>query len=267
MSEGSRHFEEDSAVAKALRKIARRLNDLGIDYAIVGGMALFQHGFRRFTEDVDILVTKEDLRTIHAKLEGLGYLPPYARSKHLRDTELGVKIEFLTTGDFPGDGKPKPVPFPDPRAVRIKSDDVYYLNLATLIELKLASGMTAPGRIKDLSDVQELIKILGLPASYTDQLNEYVRAKFLELWSQGRKRYEMTWRNKWLTSEARSIDEMIVALRAAADRLDELKTAGVTLDADSGIADDYASLVTFDPDVASRFEIEEEREYLEEDET
>jgi hypothetical protein len=35
-------------------------------------MALFHHGLRRFTEDVDILVTKEGLKKIHAELAGLG---------------------------------------------------------------------------------------------------------------------------------------------------------------------------------------------------
>lgn len=186
LSEGSRHFEEKSAVFDALRKITSRLNDMGIPYAVVGGLALFQHGVRRFTEDVDILVTKENLRRIHNELEGLGYLPPYAKSKHLRDTELGVKVEFLTTGEYPGDGKEKPVAFPDPADVSFNSDGVFYLKLPTLIELKLASGMTNAGRLKDLSDVLELIKTLNLPANFTDQLNPFVRAKYLDLWNQGR---------------------------------------------------------------------------------
>jgi len=70
LSEGSRHFEEKSAVFDALRKITNRLNGMGIPYAVVGGLALFQHGLRRFTEDVNILVTKDDLRRIHNELEG-----------------------------------------------------------------------------------------------------------------------------------------------------------------------------------------------------
>jgi hypothetical protein len=121
MSEGSRHFEENSAVFKALHNITSRLKSLQIPYAVVGGMALFRHGVRRFTEDVDILVTKNDLKVIHEKLEGLGYLPPFKNSKHLRDTECGVKIEFLIAGDFPGDGKPKPVCFPDPQTASVIS--------------------------------------------------------------------------------------------------------------------------------------------------
>ncbi|OWK36053.1 hypothetical protein FRUB_08616 [Fimbriiglobus ruber] len=148
----------------------------------MGGMALFRHGVRRFTEDVDLLVTKSDLKVIHEKLEGLGYVPPFTNSKHLRDTQFGVKIEFLTTGDYPGDGKPKPVSFPDPRQASFEAEGIHYITLPMLIELKLASGMTNPGRLKDLSDVLELIKILGLPIEFTNELNTFVQDKFRELW-------------------------------------------------------------------------------------
>src|SRR5436305_4549917 len=88
--EGSMHFEKESAVHKTLDAISRRLDELGIPYAVVGAMAFFFHGFRRFTEDVDLLVTPEGLKTIHERLEGLGYLPPFTGSKHLRDTATGV---------------------------------------------------------------------------------------------------------------------------------------------------------------------------------
>src|SRR5439155_14719048 len=99
--------------------------------------------------DVDILVTRESLKTIHEKLEGLGYLPPFQGSKNLPDTEHGVRIEFLVAGGYPGDGLPKPVSFPDPTSVSTILDGIRVVNLPTLIQLKLASG-TAPGRRKDL---------------------------------------------------------------------------------------------------------------------
>src|SRR5438067_9463378 len=150
--EGSMHFEKDSAVHKTLSKITRRLAELGIPYAVVGGMAMFFHGYRRFTEDVDILVTKEGLKEIHEKLEGLGYTPPFAGSKQLRDADSGVRIEFLVSGEFPGDGKPKPVAFPSPKEVSTIVSGVSFLKLPTLVELKLASGMTNPRRAKDLVD-------------------------------------------------------------------------------------------------------------------
>jgi hypothetical protein len=58
---------------------------------------------------------------------------------------------------------------------------------------------------------------------------------------------------------------MIKSLRAAADQLDEMRKAGAILDDNSGIADDYATLVTTDPNVASKFGMGEEREYLDEE--
>ena len=184
LSEGSRHFEGKSAVQDALRKIARGLKELGVPYAVAGGMALFAHGFRRFTEDVDVLVTREGWKTIHDRLEGFGYeVPPFPGSKNLRDAEHGVRIEFRIAGEFPGDGKPKPVAFPDPAEAGVEIDGRTFLSLPRLVELKLASGMTGGiPRLKDLADVVSLIQTLNLPAEFADSLDPYVRAQYLQLW-------------------------------------------------------------------------------------
>ncbi len=183
LREGSLHFEEKNAVHDTLRRITKRLNELQIPYAVVGGMAMFAHGFRRFTEDVDLLVTRESMDQILQELEGLGYVQPVGTLTKLRDTQSGVKIEFLITGGFPGNGKPSPVAFPEPQAVSTEIDGINYLRLPALVELKLASGLTGGiGRLKDLADVVELIKVLHVPTQFAEQLNPYVRDKFLELW-------------------------------------------------------------------------------------
>lgn len=177
-----RFFMRDDPVHQTLRKIAARLEEHGIAYAVAGGMALGAHRFVRATVDVDILVTAEGLAAIHRELEGLGYVPPFAGSKNLKDSETGVRIEFLVAGQFPGDGKPKPVAFPDPAQAGVEIDGIRYVGLPALVELKLASGMTNLGRMKDLGDVQELIRVLGLPLDFAQQLNPYVRPKYEELW-------------------------------------------------------------------------------------
>jgi hypothetical protein len=182
MSEGSGHFEQKSAVQDTLRRVAERLNALGVEYAVVGGMAMFKHGFRRFTEDVDILLTEDGLRRTHEALEGLGYVALFSGSKHLRDTDTGVRVEFLVAGQFPGDGKPKPVAFPNPADVSVEIDGVRYLGLPSLVELKLASGMTHAGRMKDLGDVQELIRAIKLPRDFSVKLNPFVRGEYERLW-------------------------------------------------------------------------------------
>ncbi len=179
--EASRFLMQKSAVHDALTKIAQRLTHLGIPYAVVGGMALVAHGYNRTTSDVDVLVTAEGLHTVHDQLVGLGYRPVFDGSRHLRDTENGVRIEFLVTGDYPGDGKPKSVAFPDPTASAVERGGVRYLKLPILVELKLASGITNPGRLKDLADVQELIRVLDLKDDLADELDPFVREKYLEL--------------------------------------------------------------------------------------
>jgi hypothetical protein len=181
LSQGSEHFNERSDVFRAMRKIAARLDEIGIAYNVIGGMALFHYGHRRFTEDVDVLVTKDGLAIIHQKLSGLGYLEPHRGSKHLRDTEFGVRIEFLTAGEFPGDGKPKPVAFPDPSAHRLEAEGITYVALPKLVELKIASGQTNPGRLKDLADVIDLIRLGIAKPNLASQLDPYVQPKFLEL--------------------------------------------------------------------------------------
>lgn len=261
LSEGSRHFDEDSAVFKALRNITRRLNALQIPYVVVGGMALFRHGVRRFTEDVDILVTRNDLKRVHDELEGLGYLPPFPKSKNLRDTDVGVRIEFLTSGDYPGDGKPKPVSFPDPSEVGFEAEGIRYIKLPKLVELKLASGMTHLGRLRDLADVLELIKTLNLPSEFAEQLDPFVRGKYQELWQQGRKRYVATWRAKSSPAEATSLEELTEKLRAESEQFNQMLQDGVTLEHDS--TPDRVRLVTTDPEIAEKYGLVEESEYWE----
>lgn len=268
LSEGSRFLEGKGAVHQALHKIAKRLDDAKIPYAVVGGMALFRHGFRRFTEDVDILLTRESLRKAHKHLDGRGYVPPFTGSKNLRDVELRVALEFLVTNDYPGDGKPKPVSFPDPASVAVEHEGIKYVRLAVLVELKIASGMTDPGRLKDLADVQELIKVLGLPPGFAEELDPYVRAKYLELWEAARstdRRFMDIWRNKFLTLDAQSIDDMIAVLQEAADTLKAMRADGVVLDPAGGTADDYAYLVTTDPEIAKKYGMHPEDEFWDED--
>ena len=178
-----RFFMKEDPVYQTLRAITQRLTELHIPYCIAGGMALVAHGYDRTTVVVDLIVTEEGLAAIHQNLEGRGYLPPFKNSKNLRDTATQVRIEFLVTGRFPGDGRAKPIAFPDPTKAGVEIDGIRYISLPSLVELKLASGMSAPHRLKDLADAQELIRVLKLPREFKDQLNPYVWEKFDELWT------------------------------------------------------------------------------------
>jgi hypothetical protein len=166
----------------AMRKLVRILDEAEIPYAVAGALALNQHGYQRFTVDLDLLLTPAGLEALKSRVLGLGYVERFAGSKGMRDTENNVAIDVLLTGDFPGDGKPKAVAFPDPIEGGTEIEGIRFLKLGKLIEMKLASGMSARHRMKDLTDVLELIRAVKLPREFGRELDASVRGKYDELW-------------------------------------------------------------------------------------
>ena len=181
-------FMKKGIVFETMSRLAQRLEDEGIPYAVIGGMALAAHGYVRMTLDVDILLTPEGLARFRKKLVGKGYVADFpGAAKSFRDTETKVKVEIITAGEFPGDGLPKPVAFPDPEDQTIEEDSVRVITLEKLIELKLASGLSATHRMRDLADVQDLIMALNLPLELKDKIDESVRPEYQRIWEAARK--------------------------------------------------------------------------------
>lgn len=178
----ARFFMGESEAQRALYKLTALFEAEGIPYAIIGALALNEYGHRRATVDVDVVLRDDDLRRFKEKHLGRGYAERVAGTGKLLDTELDVKVDVLSTGRFPGDGKPKPIAFPDPATTAVRGARFALLPLARFVELKLASGMTAPHRLHDLADVLDLIRSAKLPAELATELHPWVREKFRELW-------------------------------------------------------------------------------------
>lgn len=243
MSEGSLFFEGQGRVQQSLKRITRRLNELGIPYAVAGGMALFAHGYQRFTDDIDILISRDDLQKVHEELDGRGWVRPFSTSKNLRDAQSGVRIEFLISGGYPGDGKSKPVTFPSPADVAVEIGGIKYVSLSAFVELKLASGLTGQNREKDLVDVSELIMALGLPASLVETLNPFVRDEYMRLWHKVH-----------LVKKRFVLDRSL-----AGERLEEMLSQGVMVEGQGG----DERLVTMDPVLAKKYGMDDESESVE----
>ncbi len=181
-AEGLRFFRGGGMINETLKRLVDDLDRNEIDYALIGAVALNNHGYRRFTEDIDLLLTKAGLAQFTEKLVGKVYRSAFTgATRKFRTTAENVPVEIITSGEFPGDGLPKSVEFPNPSDASVVIDGVKTISLEKLIELKLASGITAGDRLKDLADVQELIKLKDLPEDFADKLNKFVRAKYREL--------------------------------------------------------------------------------------
>ena len=106
-----------SPIYAALEALAQTLQKEEIPYAIIGALALNESGYQRATQNIDVLLTSEGLQTFKKRHLGREYVEKFPGSKGLRDTRYGVPIDVILAGKFPGDGKPKPVVFPDPALV------------------------------------------------------------------------------------------------------------------------------------------------------
>ncbi len=170
---------------RTLRSLAKRLDEEGLPYAILGGMALNIHGFVRETVDVDVLLSRESLDRFRERLVGRGYAPAFSGAKKsFEDVETRVRIDILESGAFPGDGRPKEISFPDPSLVGIDRGGLRVVPLETLLELKLASGLSAEHRrLIDLGDVQRTIEALKLPEALAGDLHPSVRDEYRRLWA------------------------------------------------------------------------------------
>src|SRR3972149_6785564 len=87
LREADELFARKGNVFESLRRLARRLEEEGIPYALIGGLALILHGYQRFTKDVDIVLTRDGLAAFREKCVGRGYVPAFpGAQKTFRDT-------------------------------------------------------------------------------------------------------------------------------------------------------------------------------------
>src|ERR1043166_3775964 len=67
-AEGLRYFMGEGTLNKTLSRLSADLEEHGIDYAVIGAVALLAHGYPRFTEDIDLVMTTAGLRKFHEEL-------------------------------------------------------------------------------------------------------------------------------------------------------------------------------------------------------
>jgi hypothetical protein len=183
--ETSSYFAKRGPLFRALHELVQRLNAKGIPYALLGTLAMTQYGHARMIEDINILLSAVGLEQFCQQFIGRGYRPAFeGAQKSFRDTETGVRIDVVITNEYPGDGLPKPITFPDPANpdITIEAKGIRVLKLEKLIELKLASGLTTSHRLCDLADVQDLIVRLNLPISISTKLDPSIRETYLDFW-------------------------------------------------------------------------------------
>lgn len=178
-------FQRNDPVHKTMRRTIKHLEKAKIPYALLGGMAVNLHGYRRTTNDVDILLTAEGLAEFQRRFVPKHYEAIPRRPRRFTDRKNQVIIDFLVTGLYPGNGQPGPIAFPDPESVRTAIEGWQVIDLAVLIELKLAAR-----RYQDFADVVSLIRAHQFDESFGDRLHPSVRSDYIECLEEKRREEE-----------------------------------------------------------------------------
>jgi hypothetical protein len=90
-------------VDETLARVGSILREAGIPFAVAGGFAVIEHGYERFTKDVDLLVYAGDLPRAMKALRAAGFRggrTPIGAS--MRDQGTNVDVDLLGTA-FEGD--------------------------------------------------------------------------------------------------------------------------------------------------------------------
>jgi len=147
-----------SPLMRAARKIHGLLAAHGVDYVIIGGMSVIRNGAVRTTQDIDVLIRKDQWPQTRELLSA-SFL---VQGETAVDRESGVPVDFL----FAGNHWDMIVPLPDPAQTAEYDADLEanFLSLSAILELKTAvflqkkrdEGIEVAA--KDLADVVQLLE-------------------------------------------------------------------------------------------------------------
>jgi predicted nucleotidyltransferase len=161
--------------------VVRALNEAGVRFIVVGGIAVIAHGYGRNTRDVDIVIQlqPETITNAFAALHTLGYFPRVPitaaqcadgilRDQWIRDKgmkvlnfhsdlhrETPIDLFIAEPFDFEEEYGSAMIEEPAPGL------PVHILRLETLLRMK-----TEAARSQDLADIDELNLLYGRKSSY-----------------------------------------------------------------------------------------------------
>src|SRR6266571_6579294 len=115
-------------IEKTLLKALKVLKLFNIPHYVCGAFAVQEHGYPRYTVDVDIIVP--DVEFAREKLSMNGFKANPGSKMTVTDRETKVEIDVL-----PGGGKVGPGPLALPMPTKV-SDKPQFLALADLISVK-----------------------------------------------------------------------------------------------------------------------------------
>jgi hypothetical protein len=142
---GNRYYR----AVQSLRELAE---EEGIPIAVIGGVAAVFHGYERFTQDLDIVVSVQDFHKIIKVCYKYGFeIESYNPTGMHEISYNGLPIEVLEEGMFAGDPK-DPIAMPSPTELGV-TQGLEFVPLEKWVRLKLSGK-----RSQDYTDIINVFK-------------------------------------------------------------------------------------------------------------
>jgi hypothetical protein len=170
---------------RVVRAIDRLLAATDCPAVVAGGWAVWRHGYLgRVTQDVDVVIPADHIDELLRVAAVSGFVAFPAKAgiwPKLHHKESDIQVDILPEGGTPGTpSKLAPTKIPHPARLGARETRLTYINLAGLIELKLAAG-----RARDESDIVELLRAnpdqLDALRQHLTGVHQRYRIKFDEL--------------------------------------------------------------------------------------
>ena len=166
-----RLFESRDTLIQVLDAAAK---SVGVPAMVIGGAALPKYGYKRTTEDIDIVTTVDDAYKVGDLLKGRKDFEFIGHSKFKHAS--GMKVYFCPEGVQAGHTK-----FPKPES---NIPGLSYVSLPHLLAMKIQAK-----RLRDRGDFAELVKRNDLSLKYIEDsvypyLHEMDQKWAAHLWKQ-----------------------------------------------------------------------------------
>jgi hypothetical protein len=153
-----------NALREKAKSVSGALRRAGVRHAVIGGLAVAAHVARvepkaqRNTQDLDILLSRDDLETAKKALEPLGYRYRRVMKLHAfmpkeRGTPFVDGVHVIWAGEKVRADYVEPAPVLKDGGQYSAPDGVEYLGLVELLTMKLTSY-----RLKDRVHIQDLME-------------------------------------------------------------------------------------------------------------
>jgi len=145
------------------------LEEIGVEYCVVGGLALRFHNLLRATDKVEILVSRATYAKIPDQLIGCGYEKrPGSQHLYYVMTSLAIPLNVYVEGEDVGGLR-----LPNPKEVCVRFLGRNYCTLEFLVEWLVRAG--------DRSNLAELITENDLTEEFAHRLDPDVRSRYIEI--------------------------------------------------------------------------------------